>query len=88
MTREEAITIIDCERPYASGGCGANDEEIEEAFNMAINALTAIDKIKAEVDELPVYAAKFTDCIEMFICKTDVLDNILDKYIKDGVNEG
>ena len=39
MTREEAITILDCERPYGSCGCGATDEEIEEALDMAIKAL-------------------------------------------------
>ena len=39
MTREEAITILDCERPYGNCGCGATDEEIEEALDMAIKAL-------------------------------------------------
>lgn len=52
MTREEAITIIDCERPYASGGCGANDEEIEEAFNMAINALEQLTSYEQTINKL------------------------------------
>ena len=52
MTREEAITILDCERPYGSCGCGATDEEIEEALDMAIKALEQepiLDKIRAEI---------------------------------------
>ena len=39
MTNEEAIVILDCERPYGNSGCGATEEEIEEALNMAIKAL-------------------------------------------------
>ena len=39
MTREEAIIILDCERPYGNCGCGASIEEIEDALNMAIKAL-------------------------------------------------
>ena len=39
MTREEAIIILDCERPYGNCGCGASVEEIEDALNMAIQAL-------------------------------------------------
>lgn len=39
MTRGDAITILDCERPYGSCGCGATDKEIEEALDMAIEAL-------------------------------------------------
>lgn len=39
MTREEAIIILDCERPYGNCGCGASIEEIEDALNMAIEAL-------------------------------------------------
>ena len=33
MTREEAVIILDCERPYGNCGCGASDEEIEDALN-------------------------------------------------------
>ena len=39
MTREEAIIILDCKRPYENCGCGASIEEIEDALNMAIKAL-------------------------------------------------
>lgn len=39
MTREEAIRILDYERPNGNCGCGASDEEIEEALTMAIKAL-------------------------------------------------
>lgn len=39
MTREEAIIILDCKRPYGDCGCGASIEEIEDALNMAIKAL-------------------------------------------------
>ena len=55
MTREEAIIILDCERPYGNCGCGASDEEIEDALNMAIKALEqepSIDELRAEITAL------------------------------------
>lgn len=39
MTREEAITILECTMPNSSIRCGASDEEIEEAMMIAIEAL-------------------------------------------------
>lgn len=54
MTREEAIIILDCERPYGNCGCGASIEEIEDALNMAIKALKqepVLDKIRAEIEQ-------------------------------------
>ena len=57
MTREEAIIILDCERPYGNCGCGASIEEIEDALNMAIKALEqepVLDKIRAEIEQLPI----------------------------------
>lgn len=44
MTTEElkitnAITVLECCRPYSSSGCGASDEEIDEAMLMGAEAL-------------------------------------------------
>lgn len=39
MTREDAIKILKCAMPYSNMGCGASDEEIEEAMTLAIQAL-------------------------------------------------
>ena len=64
MTREEAITILDCERPYGSCGCGATDEEIEESINMAIKALEqepVLDKIRSEIEQTAKDYDKFDD---------------------------
>ena len=41
MTREDALMILDCARPYTNHGCGYDDDELEEALNMAISALRA-----------------------------------------------
>ncbi len=49
MTRGDAITILDCERPYGSCGCGATDEEIEEALDMAIKALDFAKWVATEI---------------------------------------
>lgn len=48
MTNEEAIFILECCRPYGNRWCGATDEEIEEALNMAIEALSGQQKIESE----------------------------------------
>ena len=39
MSREEAIDILECARPYSDMCYGASDEKIEEAMIMAIQAL-------------------------------------------------
>lgn len=76
MTREEAIIILDCERPYGNCGCGASIEEIEDALNIAIKSLeqdSILDKIRAEIMNL-------TDGeMPERIWNVDVLQ-IIDKY--------
>ena len=39
MTKEDAIKILKCAMPYSNMGCGASDDEIEEAMTLAIQAL-------------------------------------------------
>lgn len=46
MTKDDADTILYCESPYSNSSCGASDEEKEEAFNMAMAALRAIQDIE------------------------------------------
>lgn len=78
MTKEEAITILDCTRPYGSRGCGATDEEIEEALDMAIKALEQepiLDKIRAEIER----HRRKTQGIDPYDLVGDCLD-ILDEY--------
>ncbi len=41
-----------------------------------------LKQIRRELDELPIYIAKFTDCTEIHICKDSVLE-IIDKAIKE-----
>lgn len=36
---DNAIIVLECCRPYASSGCGASDEEIDEAMLMGAEAL-------------------------------------------------
>ena len=77
MTREEAIIILDCERPYGNCGCGASIEEIEDALNMAIKALKqepVLDKIRAEIQKLRNCSCSCSDGI------IDDVEDIIDKY--------
>lgn len=77
MTRKDAIMILDCERPYGSCGCGASDEEIEEALNMAIKCLeqeSILNKIYTDIQSLRGCSCGCSDGI------IDDVEDILDKY--------
>lgn len=39
LTVDDAIIVLECSRPYASYGCSASDEEIDEAMLMGAEAL-------------------------------------------------
>jgi len=53
MTREEAIFILqNIDRRVC-------DDELSEALDVAIEALSEIDDIKAEINQLPSYVARF-----------------------------
>ena len=52
MTKEDAIEILKCAMPYSNMGCGASDEEIEEAMMLGIQALeqqTCDDTVNRQV---------------------------------------
>ena len=85
MTREDAVIILDCERPYGNCGCGASDEEIEDALNMAIKALEQepiLDKIRSEILEkcfdVPYENQAFDYGLK--IVKWSDVREVLDKY--------
>ena len=64
MTREEAIRILECTMPNSSMGCGASDEEIEEAMMMAIKTLEQeliLDKVRTEIEQMDFDFGDFYD---------------------------
>lgn len=76
MTREEAIKI--CKNIDASAEIRFKHPEVEEAFNMAIQALEqepVIDKIKAEIEHMACRQYEY----KLMLDREDVL-KVLDKY--------
>lgn len=81
MTREEAIIILDCERPYGNCGCGASDEEIEKALNMAIQALEQEPKTGYWIYK-PMKGQFCSECDESCIWKFNYCPNCGTKMIE------
>ena len=84
MTPEElkitnAITVLECSRPYSSSGCGASDEEIDEAMMMGAEALERTQWIPVS-ERLP----KVADCYNVTRQNED--DLIVDSCYFDGIN--
>lgn len=78
MTREEAIAKL---KNFADH-CDPNEE-----FLMAIKALSAIEDIKAEIDRLPSYVARFNGGdFAIHIDKEGVLQ-IINKHISGKESE-
>lgn len=46
MTIDDADTILSCERLDSSMGCGASDEDIDEALGVAIDTMRKYQKIQ------------------------------------------
>ncbi len=46
MTIDDADTILSCERLDSSMGCGASDEDIDEALGVAIEIMRKYQKIQ------------------------------------------
>ena len=46
MTIDDADTILSCERLDSSMGCGASDEDIDEALGVAIETMRKYQKIR------------------------------------------
>ena len=46
MTIDDADTILSCERLDSSMGCGASDEDIDEALGVAIDTMRKYQKIE------------------------------------------
>ena len=46
MSIDEADTILTCERLDSSMGCGASDEDIDEALGVAIETMRKYQKIR------------------------------------------
>ena len=78
MTREEVIHILE-KIKYC-----CNAYEVDKALSMAIKALeqdTILDKIKADIEQLPT--TKCTETHKIYIIADDFKENvlaILDKY--------
>jgi hypothetical protein len=88
MTREEAIKI--CKKIDASAEIRFKHPEVEEAFNMAIEALEQepiLDKIRSEIEELSSYVARFNGGdFAIHIDKEKVLE-IIDKCKAESEDE-
>ena len=79
MTREEAIELLYDIQSDAVYNILLDEKE---AIDMAIEVLeqeTVLDKIRAEINSLNTYGAKFTDGLSIHVDKYSVLQ-IIDKY--------
>ena len=59
MTREEAINLLHGIRAENLNLDDLYTKDRYDALSMAIEALSAIEDIKAEIDQLPSYVARF-----------------------------
>jgi Zn ribbon nucleic-acid-binding protein len=50
MTIDDADTILSCERLDSSMGCGASDEDIDEALGVAIETMRKYQQLQADYE--------------------------------------
>ena len=50
MTIDDADTILSCERLDSSMGCGASDEDIDEALGVAIDTMRKYQQLQADYE--------------------------------------
>ena len=78
MTREEAILYMELYRDNLKDSVSDLDKDIE-AYNMAINALSAIKDIRREIKEVQGFAFRTVEEYEGLRMALDIIDNHIRK---------